>query len=113
MKHRLCSTPVLTLHDLQKPFDIKTDALDYVVGEVLTQDFHLVAYHSETISNTFQKYPIYDKELYSIFLSYRQWMNYILHKEIVTHTDHKPLNFMQTQGKLQNDRHQKWSTYLQ
>jgi hypothetical protein len=33
--------------------------------------------------------------------------------ETVIHTDHKPLQFMQTQGKLQNDRHQKWSTYLQ
>jgi hypothetical protein len=42
-----------------------------------------------------------------------QWRHYILGKETVIHTDHKPLQFMQTQGKLQNDRHQKWSTYLQ
>ena len=41
------------------------------------------------------------------------WRHYILGKETVIHTDHKPLQFMQTQGKLQNDRHQKWSTYLQ
>ena len=27
--------------------------------------------------------------------------------------DHRPLQFMQTQGKLQNDHHKKWSTYLQ
>jgi hypothetical protein len=31
----------------------------------------------------------------------------------VIHTDHRPLQFIQTQGKLQNDHHQKWSTYLQ
>jgi hypothetical protein len=43
----------------------------------------------------------------------RQWRHYILGKETVIHIDHKPLQFMQTQGKLQNDRHQKWSTYLQ
>jgi hypothetical protein len=36
-----------------------------------------------------------------------------LGKETVIHTDHRPLQFIQTQGKLQNDRHQKWSTYLQ
>jgi hypothetical protein len=29
------------------------------------------------------------------------------------HIDHKPLQFIQTQGKLQNDYHKKWSTYLQ
>jgi hypothetical protein len=34
-------------------------------------------------------------------------------KETIIHTDHKPLQFIQTHGKLQNDRHQKWSTYLQ
>jgi hypothetical protein len=33
--------------------------------------------------------------------------------ETVIHTDHKTLHFMQTQGKFQNDHHQKWSTYLQ
>jgi hypothetical protein len=42
-----------------------------------------------------------------------QWRHYILGKETAIHIDHKPLQFMQTQGKLQNDRHQKWSTYLQ
>jgi hypothetical protein len=37
LKQHLCSTPVLSLPDLQHPFEIKTDALDYVVGTVLTQ----------------------------------------------------------------------------
>ena len=32
---------------------------------------------------------------------------------MIIHTDHRPLQFIQTQGKLQNDRHQKWSTYLE
>jgi hypothetical protein len=37
LKKRLCSAPVLSLPDLQYPFEIKTDASDYVVGIVLTQ----------------------------------------------------------------------------
>jgi hypothetical protein len=74
---------------------------------------HPVAYHSETLSDVVCKYPTYDKEMYSIVQACRQWRHYILGKETVIHTDHKPLQFMQTQGKLQNDRHQKWSTYLQ
>jgi hypothetical protein len=72
-----------------------------------------VAYHSETLSDVVCKYPTYDKEMYSIVKACHQWRHYILGKETVIHTDHKPLQFMQTQGKLQNDRHQKWSTYLQ
>jgi hypothetical protein len=101
------------LPDLQQPFEIETDASDYVVGTVLTQHGHPVAYHSETLSDTIRKYPTYDKEMYSIVQACRQWKHYILGKETIIHTDHKPLQFIQTQGKLQNDRHQKWSTYLQ
>jgi hypothetical protein len=113
LKQRLCSTPVLTLSNLQQPFEIETDASDYAVGAVLTQHGHPVAYHCETLSDTVRKYPTYDKEMYSIVQAYRQWKHYILGKETVIHTDHKPLQFVQTQGKLQNDHHQKWSAYLQ
>jgi hypothetical protein len=52
LKQRLCSAPVLSLPDLQHPFEIETDASDYVVGVVLTQHGHPVAYHSETLSDT-------------------------------------------------------------
>jgi len=113
LKDRLCTAPVLTLPDLQQPFEVETDASDYAIGVVLTQHGHPVAYHSETLSDTVWKYPTYDKEMYSIVQAYRQWKHYILGKETIIHTDHRPLQFIQTQGKLQNDRHQKWSTYLQ
>ena len=88
------------------------DGLDYDVGAILTQHVHPMAYHSETLLDVFCKYPTYGKEMYSIVKAYRQWRHYILEKEIVIHTNHKPLQFMQTQEKLKNDRHQKWSTYL-
>ena len=105
LKHRLCSTPILSLPDLQQPFEIETYALDYAVGTVLTQHGHPVAYHSETLSDAIHKYPTYDKEMYSIVQACRQFKHYILGKETIIHTDHKPLQFIQTQGKLQNDRH--------
>jgi hypothetical protein len=60
LKQRLCSAPVLSLPDLQKPFEIETNASDYAVG-VLTQHGHPVAYHSETLSDVVRKYPTYEK----------------------------------------------------
>ena len=71
---------VLTLQDMQQLFEIETDNVDYVVGAVLTQHVHLVAYHSETFSDTVHKYPTYDKEIYSIFQACCQWKHYILGK---------------------------------
>jgi hypothetical protein len=61
LKQCVCSAPMLSLPNLQHPFDIKTDASDYVVGAVLTQHSHPVAYHSETLLDVICKCPTYDK----------------------------------------------------
>jgi hypothetical protein len=70
LKQRLCSTLVLSLSDLQHPFEIETDASDYAVGVILTQHSHPVAYHSETLSDSVYNYPTYDNEMYSIVKAY-------------------------------------------
>jgi hypothetical protein len=61
LKKHLCSSPVLSLPDLQHPFEIETYASDYVVGIILTQHVHPMAYHSDTLSDVVRKYPTYDK----------------------------------------------------
>jgi hypothetical protein len=61
LKQCLCSASVLSLPDLHHPIEIEIDASGYVVGVVLTQHGHHVAYHSETLSNTVHNYPTYDK----------------------------------------------------
>ena len=71
MKYRLFLALVLTLLDLQQPFEVETDAFDYAIGVVLTQHWHPVAYNSETLSDIVQKYPTYDKEMYSIVQAYQ------------------------------------------
>jgi hypothetical protein len=94
LKHHLCSNPLLSLPNLQQPFEIETDAYDYVVGTILTYHEHPMAYHSETLSDSIHKYPTYDKEMYSIVQAYRQWKHYILGKEMIIHTEHKPMLFI-------------------
>ena len=74
---------MLTLLDFLQPFEIETDASDYAIREILTQQGHRVAYHSETLSETVRKYPTYDKEMYSIVQAYQQWKHYILGKETI------------------------------
>ena len=80
MNKLLCLFPVLTLPYLQQPFEIETDASDYIFGVVLTQHVHPVAYNSETLLDTIHKYPTYDKQMYSIVQAFRQWKHYILGK---------------------------------
>jgi hypothetical protein len=47
---------VLSLPDLQQPFEIETNSSDYVVATILTQHVHPLAYHSETLSYIICKY---------------------------------------------------------
>ena len=75
LKSHLYSAPMLTLPDLQQPFEIKTDASEYAIGADPTQQGHPMAYHSDTLSNKFQKYSTYGKEMYSIVQDFRQWMH--------------------------------------
>jgi len=58
LKHRLFSAPMLILLYLYKPFEIETDAFDNAIGAVLTQQGHLVAYHSETISDSLKVFHL-------------------------------------------------------
>eukprot|EP00253_Pinus_taeda_P024776 PITA_24776 len=51
LKDCLCSAPVLALPDLQQPFEVKTYAFDYAIGEILTQHEHPVEYHNQTLSD--------------------------------------------------------------
>ena len=37
LKHCLFSAPILTLPDLQQPFEVETDASDYAISAILTQ----------------------------------------------------------------------------
>jgi hypothetical protein len=61
LKNHLFSTHVFSLPDLQQPFEIDKYASDYVLGAVLTQHGHPMAYHSETLSDVICTYPTYEK----------------------------------------------------
>ena len=101
LKENINTTPVLALSNLQQPFEIKIDSNRYVMGAVLMQYRNPICYHSETFNQAIVNYPTYDKELYALVQSVKKWKHYLLGKETIIHTDHQPLEYLQTQTKLQ------------
>jgi hypothetical protein len=113
LKEKINSTPVLALPNLRQPCEIQTDASNYVMGVVLLQHGKPICFHSKTFNGAMINYPTYDKELYALVQNVKKWKHYLLGKETIVHTDHQPLQYLQSQTKLQQDRHFRWMGFLQ
>ena len=113
IKNKICTALVLVLLDLHQPFEIEMDTSDYALDVVITQSGHPVTFHSETLSDIVRRYSKYEKEPYAIVQALKKWRHYILGKETVILTDHKPLQCAPSHSKLERNRQIKWINYLQ
>ena len=55
---------------------------------------------------------MYNQEFYAIVQALKKWRHYLMPKEFVFYTDHKTLQYLGSQHKL-NQRHMEWVEYLQ
>jgi hypothetical protein len=103
VKAAVCSAPILTFPDFDRPFHIATDASWTGVGGVLFQpdaDEHItssniVAICSKKLNTDQQRWSAYKKELFGIVYSLRKFHTYVWGRtDLVLHTDHKPLTYM-------------------
>src|SRR5277367_2582629 len=104
LKQYLTSAPVLLLPDPAKPFTVTTDASDFAIGAVLTQDQgkgqQPVAYESRKLSPAEQNYAIHEKELLAIVHAIRIWRMYLEGRRFTVITDHASLEYIKTQTNL-------------
>ena len=96
MKENISSTPILALPDLRHPFEIQMDAGDRAMDVVLMQHSKAISFHSETFNGAVIKYLTYEKDLYALFQSVKKWKHYLMGKETIIHTDHQPLQYLQS-----------------
>jgi len=101
LKEKISSALILALPDLRQSFEIQTDASDYAMGAVRMQHGKPICFHLETFNGAMNNYPTYDKELYALVQSVKKWKHYMMGKEIVIDTNNQPLQYLQSQSKLQ------------
>ncbi|KAK1680853.1 hypothetical protein QYE76_041701 [Lolium multiflorum] len=75
LKKRLTEAPLLVLPNFSKTFEIECDASGLGIGGVLMQDGKPVAYYSEKLDGARLNYPIYNKELYALYLKSQHNLN--------------------------------------
>jgi len=66
VKKLMAKTLVMRLLDFSKVFEVTCDALGLAIGDMLSQENHLVAYFSEKLNEARQRYATYDKKFYAI-----------------------------------------------
>eukprot|EP00253_Pinus_taeda_P031052 PITA_31052 len=107
LKKKIIERPVLRLPDFNKLFQVRCDASGTAIGAVLSQEDRPVAYFSEKLNESRQKYSTYDKEFYAIVQALKHWRHYLLGNEFVLFSDNSALQYIMQQHKL-NHKHAAW-----
>jgi ribonuclease HI len=107
LKKRLTSTPVLTLPDITKKFDIYCDASRQGLGCVLMQEGQVVCYACRQLRKHEENYPTHDLELAAVVHALKIWRHYLIGHRCEIYSDHKSLKYIFTQNDL-NLRQRRW-----
>uniref|UniRef100_A0ABD2WZG7 RNA-directed DNA polymerase n=1 Tax=Trichogramma kaykai TaxID=54128 RepID=A0ABD2WZG7_9HYME len=98
MKRCLSEAPVLVRPDFSKEFAIQTEASDYAVGAVLTQEYedgeHPVYYVNRVLSRAEQRYTTTEKECLAVIWAIEKFRPYVEGSRFKVVTDHRALTWL-------------------
>jgi len=63
LKMAITEEPVLSLPDLNKPFELHTDVSNFAIGGVLMQEDHPIAFESRKLNDIESRYTVQEKEM--------------------------------------------------
>lgn len=98
LKESLVSAPVLSCPDYSLPFEVHTDASNYGIGGMLTQNIdgkeHPIAYMSRSLSATEKNYSITERETLAVITAIEHWRCYLENgKRFTVYTDHSAIKW--------------------
>ncbi len=96
LKGILVKAPVLKLFDFDKDFEIHSNASDFAIGGFLVQDGRLMAFENKKLSETKQRWPTHEKEMWAVIHCFKTWGHYIGSKDVVVWTNNVTLKYFVT-----------------
>ena len=112
----MTTAPVLKFPDFTKQFILHTDANDFAIGAVLSQEIDgkefVIAFASKTLNAQQRKYDTSKKECLSLFHFCKQFRPYLFGQKFKLVTDHRALIWL-NQNKDEHGCLARWSLQLQ
>lgn len=98
--------------DYNKPFELTTDASNFAIGAVLSQERHPITFISRTLNPTEQNYATNEKEILAIVWALQKLRNYLYGVANLTiYTDHQSL-IHSISEKNPNTKLKRWKNFI-
>ena len=115
LKECLMCSPILAYPDVKLPYKLWTDASQYCIGAILTQETdkgdHVIQYVSHALNEGQQKWSTIEREAYAIVYAITKLRPYLYGADFTVICDHKPLkSIFSTQ--MTNARVQRWAILI-
>lgn len=98
LKKRLCNTPILGYPDAENDFIVDTDASDFGIGGVLSQQKGdqevVIAYFSKSLSKPERNYCVTRRELLAVVKTLQHFSKYLLGRKFRLRSDHAALKWL-------------------
>ncbi|GKD70405.1 putative reverse transcriptase domain-containing protein [Tanacetum coccineum] len=111
LKHKLCSAPILALPQGAENLIVYCYASHKGIGVVLMQNEKVIAYASRQLKIHEKNFTTHDLELGAVVFALKIWGHYLYRTKCTVFTDHKSLQHILDQKKL-NMRQRRWLELL-
>jgi hypothetical protein len=114
IKNSLISKEVILSHpNFEESFELTTDASDYAIGAVLSQNDRPITFLSRTLNKTEESYATNEKEMLAIIWALNTLRNFLYgSRKVLIFTDHQPLTFALS-NKNTNSKMKRWKAILE
>ncbi|CAG2215910.1 unnamed protein product [Mytilus edulis] len=100
LKEALTTPPILVYPVTDKPFILDTDASNYAVGAVLSQEHdgreHVIAYMSKALNKHEISYCTTRKELLAVIIALKNFHPYVYGRPVLLRTDNAAVSWLQS-----------------
>ncbi|GJW80358.1 putative reverse transcriptase domain-containing protein [Tanacetum coccineum] len=111
LKQKLCSAPILALPEGSEDFIAFCDASIKGLGIMLMQRYKVIGYASRQLKIHEKNYTTHDLELGAVVFALKIWRHYLYGTKCTMFTDHKSLQHILDQKKL-DMRQRRWLELL-